>query len=179
MDSLPEKLEDELVVITRLCMDDFEKLFAVASDPLIWEQHPEKNRFRREVFQAFFDGAIASKTSFLVLARSTGEVIGCTRFYDYQPALSSVAIGYTFLSRTYWGGKYNLSKKKLLLSYAFKFVDNVIFHVGVTNLRSQKAVENLGAIKVNEVNMHHSGIDVLHVEYNLSKQQWLNKYPEC
>jgi RimJ/RimL family protein N-acetyltransferase len=168
----PENLEDNIVKLIPIAESDFENIFKVASDPLIWEQHPTKDRYKRDVFQLYFDGAISSKTAFLIVDKSSDKIIGSTRYYDYKPDNSSIAIGYTFLSREYWGGLYNKSSKRLLLDYAFRFVDNVYFHIGATNLRSQLATMKIGATKVNEVVIDHHGQNQLHYEYLIQKQEW-------
>jgi RimJ/RimL family protein N-acetyltransferase len=168
----PENLEDNLVKLIPIAESDFESIFKVASDPLIWEQHPTKDRYKREVFQLYFDGAISSKTAFLIVDRSSDKIIGSTRYYDYKPDNSSIAIGFTFLSREYWGGLYNKSSKRLLLDYAFRFVDKVYFHIGAANLRSQLATMKIGATKINEVVIDHHGQNQLHYEYLIQKQEW-------
>jgi RimJ/RimL family protein N-acetyltransferase len=166
----PQDLEDDIVKLAPLAKSDFEKMFEVASDPLIWEQHPTKNRYKREVFQLYFDGAISSKSAFVIVDKTSEKIIGCTRYYDFRPDNSSIAIGYTFLSRHYWGGLYNKSSKMLLLDYAFQFVNKIYFHIGATNLRSQLATMKIGAIKIGEVNINHYGEDQLHYEYLIQKQ---------
>ncbi|MEP6804712.1 MAG: GNAT family N-acetyltransferase [Flavobacterium sp.] len=163
----PEILEDEITKLIPLKESDFDELYKVASDPLIWEQHPMKDRYKIEVFRSFFDAAIDSKSSFLIVDKKTNEIIGNTRFYDYNPEKSSVAIGFTFIGRKFWGGLYNKSNKKLLIDYVFQHLDSVIFHIGVNNMRSQKAVEKLGAIKISEMNVTNNGIDIPHFEYEL------------
>ncbi|MBS7231437.1 GNAT family N-acetyltransferase [Flavobacterium psychroterrae] len=163
----PEILEDEITKLIPLRESDFDELYKVASDPLIWEQHPMKDRYKIEVFKPFFDAAIDSKSSFLILDKKTNEIIGNTRFYDYNPEKSSVAIGFTFIGRKFWGGLYNKSNKKLLIDYAFQHLDSVFFHIGADNIRSQKAVEKLGAVKINEMNVTSNGIDIPHFEYEL------------
>ena len=168
----PNTLEDNLIRLKPLTEHDLDALYAVASDPLIWEQHPTKDRYKKEVFQLFFDGAITSHTAFLIIDKASNSIIGSTRYYDYKPENSSIAIGYTFLATTYWGGKYNKASKKLLLDYAFQFVDKVYFHIGATNTRSQIAVANIGAIKVNEVDFDYYGKKVLHFEYLIEKKDW-------
>lgn len=165
----PEFLENDLIKVIPLLENHFDQLHAVASDPLIWEQHPIKDRYKKEVFKPFFDTAISSKSSFLILDKKTSEVIGTTRFYDYKPENSSIAIGFTFIGRKFWGGNYNRSTKKLLIDYAFQNVNSILFHVGTENIRSQKAVLKLGAKKINEINFPHNGIDIPHYEYELKK----------
>jgi RimJ/RimL family protein N-acetyltransferase len=132
-------------------------LYAVASDPLIWEQHPNPDRYKKEVFEVYFKGAIDSCGAFLIKNAKSGEVIGCTRFYDYNAEDRSILIGYTFFSRAVWGKGVNHAVKRLMLNYAFNFVDKVIFHVGAMNKRSQIAMERLGAIKTGEVEVAYFG----------------------
>jgi RimJ/RimL family protein N-acetyltransferase len=124
---------------------DFESLYQCASDPLIWEQHPQSNRYKREIFRSFFDSAIESGRAYVVLDKASGEVIGSSRYYDFQEFEQQVTIGYTFLARKYWGGSFNRELKYLMLDQAFEHVKTVIFEIGETNFRSQKAIEKIGA----------------------------------
>lgn len=165
----PEILENEITKLIPLEEKHFEALFQAASDPLIWEQHPSKDRYHREGFTAFFKAAMDSKGSFLILDKQTGEIMGTTRYYDYDPEKSSVGIGYTFITRKYWGGPYNSSNKKLLIDYAFQHVNSILFHVGAENFRSQKAVLKLGAEKVRDMVITANGIDMPYFEYELKK----------
>jgi len=168
----PQNLEDNIVKLMPLTESDFDNIFTVASDPLIWEQHPIKDRYKKEVFQVYFDGAVSSRTAFLIVDKSSDKMIGSTRYYDYKPDDSSIAIGYTFLSRNCWGGLYNKSSKKLLLDYAFQFVDKVYFHIGATNIRSQLATTKIGATKVGEVDLDNNGQNQPHYEYLIQKKEW-------
>jgi RimJ/RimL family protein N-acetyltransferase len=170
----PTHLENDLIKLRPITPDDFEVLFEVASDPLIWEQHPTKDRYKREVFQKFFDGAIEGNTAFLIIDKATNKIIGSTRYYDFKPENSSIAIGYTFLAKAFWGGEYNPSGKKLLLDYAFQYVDKVYFHIGSTNTRSQIAIGKIGAVKVAEVDFDYYGTKLLHFEYVIHKSDWVS-----
>jgi N-acetyltransferase len=145
--NLQPHLKGELIELRPLRHEDWEDLFAVASDPLIWEQHPESDRYKEEVFKSFFEGALASGGAFAVVDSMTQRIIGSTRFYGYDPEKSEIEIGWTFVARKYWGGRYNAEMKQLMLAHAFKFVDNVVFFVGENNIRSQRATERIGAIK--------------------------------
>lgn len=127
--------------------DDFDALYAAASDPLIWEQHPEPDRCTRDVFQRYFDSAIASGGAFAVLDRRTGRIIGSSRYHSYDEAASEIEIGWTFLERAYWGGAYNREMKQLMLDHAFRFVRRVVFLVGSENIRSQRAMEKIGGVR--------------------------------
>jgi RimJ/RimL family protein N-acetyltransferase len=166
----PENLENEILKLIPLKSTDFDRLFTVAADPLIWEQHPTKDRYKQEVFKRYFDGAVASNTAFLIFDKANDQIIGSTRYYDHKPENSSIAIGYTFLAKKYWGSSYNKACKKLLLAYAFRFVDKIYFHIGASNLRSQKAIEKIGASKIGEIDFDYYGSKLLHFEYMISKK---------
>lgn len=144
---LQPNLKGEVIELRPLAPEDWNDLFAVASDPLIWEQHPESDRYKEEVFKVFFREALESGGAFVVIDKKNQQIIGSTRYYGYDPEKSEVEIGWTFLTRKYWGGRYNREMKKLMLAHAFKFVENVVFFVGEKNLRSQKAMEKIGAIR--------------------------------
>ena len=144
---LQPTLIGELVELRPLRAEDFDGLFAVASDPLIWELHPERERYKEEVFRGFFRGAMESGGAFVVLDRSSGNIIGSTRYFGFDPELNEIEIGWTFLARSHWGGRYNYEMKRLMLEHAFRFVDRVIFLVGPKNFRSRRAVEKIGGVE--------------------------------
>lgn len=144
---LQPTLKGELLELHPLRPDDFDVLYAVAADPLIWEQHPASNRYEEAVFRDYFRGALDSGGAFLVLDAATGRVIGSTRFHGYDEAKSEIEIGWTFLARSHWGGSYNREMKTLLLAHAFRYVSSVVFLVGPKNLRSQKAMEKIGGVR--------------------------------
>lgn len=142
---LQPTLRGKLIELRPLQPADYDELFRAAGDPLIWEQHPEPDRYTKEVFQRYFEGAIESRGAFVVIDRKTGNIIGSSRYHDLKPEESEVEIGFTFLERAYWGGEYNGEMKRLMLDHAFKFVDRVVFVVGKDNMRSQKALAKIGA----------------------------------
>jgi RimJ/RimL family protein N-acetyltransferase len=118
------------------------------AEPLIWEQHPVKDRCTEEGFKSFFREAIESGGALLATDAKQGGVIGSSRFNGYSEEKSEVEIGWTFLARSHWGGIFNREMKQLMLRHAFRFVDSVIFVVGTQNFRSQRAVEKIGGIRV-------------------------------
>jgi N-acetyltransferase len=146
-DSQPT-LEGELLLLRPLQPEDFQDLYAVASDPLIWEQHPARDRYKEDVFKAFFREALESGGALIAIDRKNGRVVGSSRFYGCNAEKREVEIGWTFLARSHWGGVYNSEMKQLMLRHAFRFVDSVIFLVGLQNLRSQRAVEKIGAVRI-------------------------------
>ncbi|MGC2321839.1 MAG: GNAT family N-acetyltransferase [Terriglobales bacterium] len=140
-------LQGELLTLRPLRPGDFDELYSVASDPLIWEQHPANNRYKEDVFREFFRKALESGGALVAIDSKDGRVIGSSRFFGYDPEKGEIEIGWTFLARSHWGGVYNGEMKQLMLRHAFKFVDNVVFLVGPQNLRSQKALEKIGAVR--------------------------------
>lgn len=128
-----------------LAPEDFENLFQVASDPLIWEQHPDRLRYQREIFQKFFDSGISSRGCLVIQDSETNEFIGSSRFYEFSDLKKEVKIGFTFLAKKYWGGTFNHELKKLMMTHAFQYVDRILFDVGSENMRSRKALEKIGA----------------------------------
>lgn len=126
---------------------DFEALFQVAADPLIWQQHPEPNRYQKATFRAFFEEALASGGALVALDRATGQIIGSSRYHGYDAERSVIEIGWSFLARAYWGGRYNGEMKRLMVEHAFRSVKRVIFIIGPDNHRSQRAVEKIGAVR--------------------------------
>ena len=152
-----QPLYNQFIRLEPLKESDFEILYQVASDPLIWEQHPNPDRYKKEVFENYFKGAITSNGAYLIIDTQTNEVIGSSRFYDYDTKQKELKIGYTFFSRKVWGKYHNKATKLLMLDHALQFVDKVIFHVGSQNIRSRKAMEKLGAIKIREVEVAYFG----------------------
>lgn len=146
-------LVGELLELRPLRPDDWEALFGVASDPLIWAVHPARDRYTEPVFREFFREALDSGGALVAIDRATGQIIGSSRYNwadlkvgpddDHGDELE---IGWSFLARPYWGGLYNREMKRLMLEYAFQFVDRVIFVVGVDNVRSRKAMLNIGGV---------------------------------
>ena len=176
MFNIQPKLENDKAILYPLQAQDYEALYAVAADPAIWEQHPNKDRWRKEVFQTFFTGALESKGAFLIIDKATGQIAGSSRFYEYDEAQKSIAIGYTFYGTQYWGKGLNPSVKGLMLNYAFQFVDQVIFHVGANNLRSQIAIERVGAKKMGELEITYYGEPPkLNFLYAIEKAAWQAK----
>ncbi len=143
--NLQPTLSNQFITLHPITINDFEALYIVAADPLIWEQHPDNLRYQKEVFKKYFDSAIESKGAFLIIDNRTNEIIGSSRYYELNETAKQIAIGYTFIARKYWGTNYNLQLKKLMIEYALKFIDTVLFYIGKNNIRSQKAIQKIGA----------------------------------
>ena len=148
---------------------DFDALYAVSSDPLLWEQHPNNDRWKPDVFRKFFDVALESKGAFVIQDAKSGAVIGSSRYYDWDAAQRQVAIGFTFLARAYWGGVYNRELKSLMLDHAFRSCGAVIFHVGENNRRSRRAMEKIDGVLVGREERVVDGKPNVSVVYRINK----------
>ncbi|QDT93486.1 GNAT family N-acetyltransferase [Gimesia algae] len=142
---LQPTLNGELLQLRPLQPADYSALYAVASDPLLWEQHPARTRYQEPVFQKLFLESLESEGALVAIDNSTGTIIGSSRFNGYDPDASEIEIGWSFLARSHWGGRYNGEMKQLMLQHAFRYVDSIIFLIGPDNIRSQRAVEKIGA----------------------------------
>jgi RimJ/RimL family protein N-acetyltransferase len=135
------------IIVRPVSADDWTDLFAAASDPEIWRVHPVPDRYTEASFRKYFDGAVSSKMAFAFVDRATGRLVGSSRYYGYDPELSEIEIGWTFLARSHWGGRANREVKRLMLDHALTFADTVVFWVGDQNWRSQGAMTKIGGIK--------------------------------
>lgn len=148
-------LENDLVMLRPLRKTDFELLYEVAKDPMIWEQHPNNDRYKIEIYTEFFADSINSKGALIIVEKSTNKVIGSSRYNRIDNVENAIEIGWSFLSREYWGGRFNGSIKKLMIEHAFKFVEDIIFYIGKDNIRSQKAVMKIGGGRITGDKLKH------------------------
>ncbi|MEG2078845.1 GNAT family N-acetyltransferase [Chryseobacterium sp.] len=155
--SIQPILENKKYQLIPLQKGDFELLYEVASNPEVWEQHPNKDRYKREVFKNFFQGAIESEGAFKIVEKATGNILGSTRYYDFDESKNSIFIGYTFYGTSSWGKGINPQIKNLMLDYIFQFIEKVHFHIGKENFRSQIALERLGGQKIAEEDVAYFG----------------------
>ncbi|WP_379548129.1 GNAT family N-acetyltransferase [Qipengyuania sp. DSG2-2] len=171
-------LETERLVLRPLTEADREALFAIASDPMVWEQHPIHDRWRREVFDPFFDEGLASGGALTVVRRGDEErdeqIIGSTRYDRYDPEDGgSVEIGWTYLARSHWGKGTNPEMKRAMLSHAFEHVAEVRFRVGDTNYRSRNALEAIGAVRTEHYDLdRYQGRRVVHLTYAIGREDF-------
>lgn len=145
---LQPTLEGELLRLRPLRPEDWDDLYAVASDSLIREQHPNNDRYKEEMFKEFFREALESGGALIVIDCKNGQVMGSSRFHGYDKEKSEIEIGWTFLARSHRGGIYNKEMKQLMLRHTFRFVKNAVFLVGPRNLRSQRAMVKIGGVRV-------------------------------
>lgn len=170
---LQPTLRGPRILIRPVVESDWEEMFAAASDPDVWALHPVRDRYTEPVFREFFDGALQCGSAFSFVDQVTNTVVGSSRYHGYEPAAREVEIGWTFLAREYWGGSYNREVKKLMLEHAFKYVECVVFWVGDTNWRSQRAMEKIGGVLRDGVQYRSlAGRSSPHVVYEIRKDQF-------
>ena len=151
-----------------LVQEDFEVLYAVASDPNIWAMHPYRDRYKRDVFSGFFAEALASAGAFVIFDKADGALIGSTRFANYDAAANEIEIGWTFFACSHWRGGFNREVKAMMLNHIFPHVGTVVFQIGALNLRSRTAVERIGAKLANAYVREHQGQVHDYVLYRLT-----------
>lgn len=170
MNLQPTDLKNNLVWLEPLKQAHFEELYLVASDPLIWEQHPNPDRYKLDAFTNYFKGAMESGGAFIIRDTLSGKALGSSRYCAYDVANKEIQIGYTFFARSCWGKSINKEVKTLMLNHAFNYVDKVAFYVGANNIRSQKAMERVGGIKIREEVVAYFGEpDRLNFRYEINK----------
>lgn len=160
------------ITIRPLQPSDWNELYAVASDPLIWEQHPNPSMYTEPEFRKYFDGGVNSKSAFVVLDQKMNSVIGTSRYYDVSPESSSVSIGFTFLARAFWGGNTNKELKGMMIDHALMYFNNVCFHIAKGNIRSRKAIEKIGASLTSEFNKVIYGKELEYCLYRIAREDW-------
>ncbi|MGP4845536.1 GNAT family N-acetyltransferase [Marinobacter sp. 1Y8] len=165
-------LESRTLRLRPIQQDDFEPLYAAASDPRVWEQHPSSDRYQRAQFTQWFTDAMASGSTLIAIDRDTARVIGSSRFYEWDPAQKEVAIGYTFLAHDFWGGKTNAEMKRLMLAHAFVWAKRVWFHVAAENKRSKKAMEKIGGVLSHRGIKTLNGTDHDYYFFRIDSQDW-------
>jgi RimJ/RimL family protein N-acetyltransferase len=170
MNLQPTHLKNDLVWLEPLKQAHFEELYLVASDPLIWEQHPNPDRYKLDAFTNYFKGAMESGGAFIIRDTLSGKALGSSRYCAYDADNKEIQIGYTFFARSCWGKSINKEVKTLMLNHAFNYVDKVAFYVGANNIRSQKAMERIGGIKIREEVVAYFGEpDRLNFRYEINK----------
>jgi RimJ/RimL family protein N-acetyltransferase len=172
------KLRNDLLILRPLMEEDFEDLYNVASDPLIWEQHPARERSQRTGFTAFFREAMESKRTLIAIDARTQKIIGSSRYNPVKETRDAIEIGWTFLARSHWGGIYNRAMKELMIGHAFHFVHHVLLYIHPDNHRSQQAALKIGGVRIITLNGQVlSTRPTASVIYHIGRERWVAKQP--
>ncbi len=165
------RLTDGDIALRPLMSGDFDALYAVASDPLIWAVHPAHDRWQEPVFRRFFADAMASGGALVIIDQRSGDIIGSSRYDRQRVEPGEVEIGWTFLSRAYWGGATNHAVKRLMVGHALRHFDRALFFIGDTNGRSRRAMEKIGGVLQSHrsIDFVMAGAPSTHVVYAIDR----------
>lgn len=151
MEISPVTLEGEHVRLEPLTAAHEESLVAAASDGELWNSTltivPDHSNAAAYIATALLGQARGQELPFVIIRKTSGEVVGTTRFYDIKPADRGVAIGYTWLSARAQRTVINTEAKLLLLTHAFEHWGciRVELITDVLNEQSRTAILRLGA----------------------------------
>ena len=170
-------LTGELIEMRPYSDYDFEALYAVAADPLIWEVHPVPERSERPFFKANTDDALSDKGGLVAIERATGEIVGFSRYSQVYVGEGEMEIGWTFLSRHLWGGQHNRDMKRIMLTHALGRFPRVIFRVGEDNVRSRRAMEKIGGVLIPwDETITAFGRDMRFIAYEISREVFADRF---
>ncbi|MHB8351676.1 MAG: GNAT family N-acetyltransferase [Thermoplasmata archaeon] len=148
----PVKLAGRHVKLEPLSQDDLAELVLAGEDPEIWRYLLTGDARGAEAMGRFIDLLLArqsqgSDLAFTVREAVHGHAIGMTRYLTIRREDRSVEIGGTWYHPRFWRSAVNTEAKYLLLRHAFdtEGCHRVEFKTDVENLRSQRAIERLGA----------------------------------
>lgn len=168
-------LDGERLLLRPLTTEDWDALYAVASDREIWARHPSHDRWQEPVFRAFFDDALAGGGALAITDKASGALIGSSRFGDADAKLpGAIEIGWSFLARSHWGRGHNAEFKRLMIAHALAHYERVEFQVGADNVISRGAMKNIGGRLVPGVGATYErcGVMVEHVVFEITRESF-------
>jgi RimJ/RimL family protein N-acetyltransferase len=177
----PITLEGRHVVLSPLTMAHAEALVTAASDGELWKTTltviPDSKGIESYLEAALTGLALGKELPFVIINKSSGEVVGTTRFYDISFADRKAAIGYTWLSRSAQRTATNTEAKLLLLTHAFEIWECVRVELitDVLNEQSRAAILRLGARQEGILRQHlilHSGRARDSVVFSILDTEW-------
>jgi RimJ/RimL family protein N-acetyltransferase len=157
---VPTPLQDAHVLLEPLTLDHVPALEAAAADGELWNlwftSAPPPGQAQAYVEKALAGLAANQMLPFAVREKSSGDIVGTTRLYDFVPELPRIAIGYTWYAKRWQKSHLNTACKRLLLKHAFESLGCVAveFHTDCSNLDSQRAIERLGAQREGVLRSH-------------------------
>jgi RimJ/RimL family protein N-acetyltransferase len=133
----------------------------------------------KQTVRAIIGAALADTTRIPYVQRltATGEMVGTTSFYEVIPAVRAIAIGHTWIGRRFWRTGVNTESKLIMLTRAFEGLgaERVVWHTDIRNVRSQAAIERLGAQKEGILRHHRIRPDGSWrdtVQYSMLRSEW-------
>ncbi|BCM90092.1 virulence protein [Abditibacteriota bacterium] len=149
----PITLENEWVRLEPLRLHHLDALWEVGQDPCVWEHFWLQFRVKDDM-ESFIHFYLKREEqqeglAFAVWDKTHALFVGATTFLDFQPTRRAVEIGSTWLGHASWGSLINPAMKFLMLQHAFESLGlmRVQLKTDIRNLRSQRAMEKLGATR--------------------------------
>ncbi|AZB26148.1 N-acetyltransferase [Chryseobacterium bernardetii] len=148
----PTILEGTHVELIPLEKEHFEELYAAAADKDLWTLIPtdgsDKAIFYKNYKLALSERDNGNQYPFVIRHKETQKLIGSTRFFEIYPSDKKLEIGWTWITKEFWGSVVNLECKLLLLTYCFEVLktNRVQLKTKDDNLRSRKAIEKIGGV---------------------------------
>ena len=144
--------ESPIVRLVELNQSHTGELWQYAKDESLWEHYTFRKMESEQKFEAFIRNTLheaetGKEFTFAIIDSTTGHLCGTTSFLDIQPASRSLEIGRTWIASHLHGTGFNAECKFLLLRFCFEKLGliRVFFKTDSNNLRSQKAMEKIGA----------------------------------
>jgi RimJ/RimL family protein N-acetyltransferase len=181
IDVSPVTLEGRWVRLEPLRADHLDALTLVAGDAEIWTWFPwplDQQDYMREWLDSALEAAAhGDELPFVIAERESGTIIGSTRFMDIRPGHRAVEIGSTWLETRWWRTAMNSEAKYLMLLHAFGAWGclRVALKTDLLNVRSQRAIERLGAVREGVLRKHmivHDGRVRDTVYYSILDDEW-------
>ncbi|MFG1913507.1 bifunctional pyridoxamine 5'-phosphate oxidase family protein/GNAT family N-acetyltransferase [Micromonospora sp. NPDC048898] len=180
----PVPLHGEHVRLEPLELAHTDELHAATADPEVWRHLGVAPPTTPAATAEVINTALAAqhhgeRVAWVQRCAATGAVVGSTSYYEIDPQRRSVAIGHTFLGRPWWRTAINTEAKLLLLGRAFDDLGavRVAWHTDIRNVRSQAAIERLGATREGVLRMHRQRPDGSWrdtVQYAMTVDEWPN-----
>ena len=177
------RLENDVVQLRLIAHGDVDRILEAAKDPNIWVHMPYTLLTEEEVVQYVEKAVEEHETDqaykFVILNKKTGKIIGSTTLFDISLQHKRLEIGHTWITPAYWRTNINTNCKYLLLTYCFEQLglQRVQIKTDHENIRSQKAIERLGATKEGILRNHMIRKDgtIRHtVMYSIIQEEWPN-----
>ena len=147
-------LTGEIVRLEPLDFRHTEELVEAANYDEIWTYLDEPTPNTSEAMNQLVQDALNEqergiRVPFAVIDLATGRAVGSTSYIDIRPHDRGVEIGWTWLTPSQWGTGANTDAKLLLLRHAFEDQNagRVAIKTDLRNVRSQRAIERLGATR--------------------------------
>lgn len=162
--------------------DASDLLLHTGNDAELWKWLPYKSPLLLSDMQEIVAKILAdvnsgNREAFAIFATGLNQVIGVTCFLDLRPEQSGIEVGSTFIGRKFWRTSVNSEAKLLMLTEAFEVRDSerVTLKTDNLNLRSQEAIERLGAQREGVLRHHVKRLDGSwrdSVYYSILKSEW-------